>query len=122
MTNTMTLTSRDLEQFTGSDNWYRHGINRRVLYTDGARHVAETGGAYWLLDAIAICQKHVSAVAAEEFQVWKLSVMPDRTATLVCEDGNGNAVYLQTIESTDFPLDEVTLWFADDVIYLPSEH
>ena len=82
MTNTMTQTSRDLEQFTGRDNWYRHGINRRVLYTDGARHVAETGGAYWLLDAIAICQKHVSAVAAEEFQAWKLSVMPDRTAGL----------------------------------------
>jgi hypothetical protein len=122
MTNTMTLTSRDLEQFTGSDSWYRHGINRRVLYTDGARHVAEAGGAYWLLDAIAICQKHVRAVAAEEFQVWKLSVRPDRAATLVCEDGNGNAVYTQEIEWTDFPLDEVALWFANDVIYLPSEH
>ena len=122
MTNTMILTSRDLEQFTGSDNWHRHGINRRVLYTDGARHVAEAGGAHWLLDAIAICQQHVPAVTAEEFQVWKLSVRSDRTATLVCEDGNGNAVYTQEIEWTDFPLDEVALWFANDVIYLPSEH
>lgn len=47
---------------------------------------------------------------------------PDRTATLVCEDGNDNAVYTQLIEFTDFPLDEITLWFANDVIYLPSEH
>jgi hypothetical protein len=26
--------------------------------------------------------------AAEEFQVWKLTVRPDRSATLTCDDGN----------------------------------
>jgi len=44
---TKTLSKSDLAQFTGSENWYRHGINRNVLYTDGAQHVAEHGGAYW---------------------------------------------------------------------------
>jgi hypothetical protein len=43
---TKTLSKNDLAQFTGSENWYRHGINRNVLYTDGAQHVAEHGGAY----------------------------------------------------------------------------
>ena len=42
---TKTLSSSDLAQFTGSDNWYRHGINRNLLYTDGAQHVAKHGGA-----------------------------------------------------------------------------
>jgi len=37
---TKTLSKSDLAQFTGSENWYRHGINRNVLYTDGAHHVA----------------------------------------------------------------------------------
>ncbi len=32
---TKTLSKSDLAQFTGSENWYRHGINRNVLYTDG---------------------------------------------------------------------------------------
>ena len=43
---TKTLSKSELAQFTGSDNWYRHTINRNVLYTDGAQHVAEHGGAY----------------------------------------------------------------------------
>jgi hypothetical protein len=60
-----TLSKSDLAQFTGSENWY-HGINHNVLYTDGAQHVAEHGGAYWLLDEIAIIQPY-KAVAAEEF-------------------------------------------------------
>ncbi len=78
---TKTLSKSDLAQFTGSENWYRHGFNRNVLYTDGAQHVAEHGGAYWLLDEIAIIQPYNKAVATEEFQVWKLAVRPDRTAT-----------------------------------------
>ena len=112
----------DLAQFTGSENWYRHGINRNVLYTDGARHVAEDGGACWLLDEIAIIQPYNKAVAAEEFQVWKLAICPGRAATLTCDDGNGKIVFTKKIEHTDFPLDEITLYFTNDVIHLPSEY
>ena len=49
---TKTLTKADLAQFTGTERYYRHGINRKVCYTEGAQHVAEAGGAYWLLDEI----------------------------------------------------------------------
>ena len=77
MTNTATLSEGQLRQFTGSDNWYRHGINRSVLYTDGAQFLAEQGGAYWLLDIIAIAQQHDARVAGEEFQVWNLKVHSD---------------------------------------------
>ena len=122
MTNAATLTESQLRQFTGSENWYRHGINRSVLYTDGAKFLAEQGGAYWLLDIIAIAQQHESRVAQEEFQVWKLQVRPDRSATVLCDDGNGNVVYTQEIPFTDFPLDEVKLYFANNVIHLPSEY
>ena len=122
MTHAAKLSDSDLRQFTGSENWYRHGINREVLFTDGARYLADEGGAHWLLDTIAICQRHEANVAAEPFQVWKLTVHADRTATLACEDGNGNTVYTQRIPFTDFPMDEATLWFANNVIYLPSEH
>jgi hypothetical protein len=122
MTNTSKLTAINLRQFTGSENWYRHGINRNVTFTDGAKFVADEGGAYWLLDTIAICQQHEKAVSGEEFQVWKLKVNEDRTATLVCDDGNDNIVYTQHIEYTDFPLDEITLYFVNKVIHLPSEY
>ena len=116
------LTEYDLSRYSGSERWYRHGLNRKVLFTEGAKYVADQGEAYWLLDAIAICQRSEKHVAAEPFQVWTLTVVSDRTATLVCGDGDGNIVYRQSIPFTDFPLNEITFWFANDVIYLPSEH
>ena len=79
---TKTLTPADLAMFTGSEQFYRHSINRKVVYSEGARHVAEAGGAYWLLDEIALIQPCDACVGAEDFQVWKLTVRPDRTATL----------------------------------------
>jgi hypothetical protein len=117
------LSEADLRQFTGSEHWYRHGLARSILYTDGAKYVADQGGAYWLLDEIALAQRGEKAVAAEEFQVWKLTVnATDRTAVLTCEDGNDHAVFKKAIPFTDFPADEITLWFANNTIYLPSEH
>ena len=94
MTTTAKLTEADLKQFTGSENWYRHGINRNILFTDGAKHVADEGGAYWLLDVIAGCQRYEKKVAAEEFQVWKLTVHDDRTASLVCGDGTDTGFHI----------------------------
>lgn len=41
-----TLTQSDLAHFTGSERWFRHSMVRHILYTDGAQHVAEHGGAY----------------------------------------------------------------------------
>src|ERR1700723_3216666 len=107
MTKTAKLTEADLSQFTGSEHWYRHGINRNVLFTDGAKYVADAGGAYWLLDAIAIAQRYEKQVAATGFQVWKLAVKPDCTGTLTCEDGDFNTVYTQVLEFTDFPLPDI---------------
>jgi hypothetical protein len=115
------LSEADLGQFTGSEHWYRHGLNRNVLFTDGAKHVADHGGAYWLLDTIALAQACDRRVAAEEFQVWKFSVRSDRTATLTCEDGNYRVVFKHRLGFTDFPAPEITLWFSNGVIYLPSE-
>ena len=119
---TKTLRKSDLREFTGSDNWYRHPLNRTVLFTDGAKHVADAGGAYWLLDEIALAQRYQQKVAAEEFQSWTLTVdLTNQTATLTCDDGNGNAVFTKAIEYTDFPLESMNLWFENNTIYLPSE-
>jgi len=116
-----TLTKEDLSQFTGTEQWYRHGIARNVLYTDGAKHVAESGGAYWLLDEIAFAQS-IRPVAAEAFQVWKLKVNPDHSATLTCDDGDSNIRFMKNIEFTDFPLEEIAFYFTDKVLMLPSEY
>ena len=122
MTDTKTLTKADLAQFTGSEHWYRHAMVRDILYTDGVKYVAETAGAYWLIDEIALAQRFDKLIAAEEFQSWKLIVNAGHTATLTCEDGNGGVVFTKAIEFTDFPLPEITLFFTNKTILLPSEY
>lgn len=117
-----TLTLTDLRQFSGSETWYRHSLVRHIRYTEGAQHVAEAGGAYWLLDEIAFAQKASCKIAAEQFQLWTLTVHKDRTALLTCEDGNCNPVFRKQIEWTDFPLDKIQLYFTDNTILLPSEY
>lgn len=116
-----TLKKADLAQFTGSEQWYRHGLARKVLYTDGAQYVAEAGGAYWLINEIAFGQAE-PAIAAEEFQVWRLKVNPDQTAILTCEDGNDRVVFTKRLEFTDFPLEEIAFYFTDNTILLPTEY
>ncbi|MDD2466938.1 MAG: hypothetical protein PHI97_23330 [Desulfobulbus sp.] len=119
---THTLNKADLMQFTGSEYWYRHSLVRSVLFTDGAKYVAETGGAYWLLDEIALAQRFEKKVAGEEFQLWKLAVKQDHTAILACEDGNGRKVLSKRIPFTDFPLEEIAFYFINNTILLPSEY
>jgi hypothetical protein len=117
-----TLSAADLAQFTGTEQWFRHSINSKVLYTEGAQYLAEHAGAYWLLDEIALIQPYDKKVAAEEFQVWTLAVQPDQTATLTCDDGNDTVVFSKEIPYTDFPLETIKLYFANNVIHLPSEY
>jgi hypothetical protein len=119
---TASLTEADLRQFTGTEQWHRHSFARTVLYTDGVKYVAEKGGAYWLLDDITFAQRRHKRVAVEAFQLWRLRVHPDRTATLTCGDGNGNAVFTKALTFTDFPLEEITLYCTNGVILLPSEY
>jgi hypothetical protein len=122
MIDTKTLTKADLIQFTGSEHWYRHAMARDILYTDGVKYVAETAGAYWLVDEIAFAQRFDRLLAAEAFQSWKLTVNADHTATLTCEDGDGGAVFTKVMEYTDFPLDEIRFYFINKTILLPGEY
>lgn len=119
---TKTLTAADLTQFTGAESYYRHHLNRSVVYTEGVHYVAEHGGAFWLLDEIALTQRGHARIAAMRLQVWRLTVNPDKTARLTCEAGNHKVVFEKALTFTDFPLPEIVLWFANNTIYLPSEH
>ena len=114
-----------LDDFTGSDNWYQHGVARHITYTDGVKYLADNAGAHWLVDKIATLQS-VAKIKREEFQVWRLKVGKKNTAVLTCTDGgNGGPereFHREKIEFTDFPLDEITIWFTGNTILLPREY
>jgi hypothetical protein len=116
-----TLRDVDLSQFIGTAHWYQHGLVRSITFTDGVKYIADQGGAYWLLDEIALAQMYQPAVKAEPFQVWRLMVS-DKKGVLTCDDGDDRVVFRKEIPFTDFPLAEIKLYFVDNVILLPSEY
>ncbi len=114
-----------LAGFTGTINWYRHWTNL-LAYTDGVNAMAETAGAFWLIDAIASWQIKPK-VAQCGFQVWTLTVKDDHTAVLeMREDTDQPIITTQQLEYTDFPAGVFKLWVEgtgkERVLLLPSEH
>lgn len=128
------LRPEDLGQFTGSTQWYRHSFNRAVIYTEGVQFLAEQGGAYWLLDAIA---SHIGsppfrkAVARDDrialLHFWKLAVSPDHSAKLIAVVDTGEPPFIeQDIPYTDFPLAAIDVWAQNNgegfTLMLSSEY
>ena len=117
-----TLDPAILDQFTGSETFYRFGLRRDALITEGVKYVADTAGAYWLLDAIVITNVYEQRVRKEEFQLWILTVGKGASGQLICDDGNGNVVYKQDLDYTDFPEPGIRLYFCNGTILLLSEY
>lgn len=123
-----------LSQFSGTENYIRWSpIFNNIYLTDGARYVAEHGGAhgaFWLMDAIASYQPNLleKHAWARSMQFWTLEKTGERSAILSCrEDSDIPPVVIQEIEFTDFDLPIISLWVApvDEtqfVIMLPSEY
>jgi hypothetical protein len=98
-----------LENFTGSQNLYfRETSTGRIEYTDGI-YFLQQNGCLWMIDAIASYQTQ-EFKAVDDRQFWKLRVNADRSAKLICDDGNGNVRVTQEIEFTDFPLSELNIY------------
>lgn len=110
----------ELAYFTGTTQYYYHPTFKSLNYTDGVRFVAKEMGAYWLLEHVLIHQTPPE-IQPMEFQVWKMKVHENHSATIRVEDGNDNVVKEFKIPYTDFPLDEITFWVENGVLFLPSE-
>lgn len=109
-----------LNQFTGSETFFRHGLVPSVAYTEGVKYVADNGGAYWLLNIIASNQIE-SKFINQPFQTWSLTVNGG-VGRIEVDDGDGNLLMLTDIIRTDFPEPGITLWCCDNMILLPSEY
>ena len=111
----------DLAHFTGTERYYR--MNRKCLLTDGTKYLADTAGAYWLMDAAASYLMELGT--ADWFVLVRLNVK-NYCAELTLEDGNGGIRVRQQIPYTDFPADQQVLYACWDgehwVIMLPSEY
>lgn len=115
-----------LRQFTGTEQWYRHPLNRRMLYTDGVKCFAEEAGngAFWLLD-VMVTEVRALHDRGEDFLHVVLDVVGS-SATLRVDDGNDNSLWSRQIEYTDCPQgvwNFYQVWDGEySVAMLPSEY
>ena len=113
---------RNLNQFTGTENYHRFSpLFRNTVLTDGALYLAEKAGAFWLMDMIASYLPGYKDVFASA----KL-IRSGEGGRFTLDDGNGSIFCTQDIEYSDFCLDEIMLFVAKQeglwVIMLPSEY
>jgi hypothetical protein len=120
------LTAGQLEselcQYTGSEQWHRHSLNRQMLYTDGVQFFAESGGgqgAYWLLDIIAT--EYWPLLKNEPFLAISVTVK-DEAAKIEVTDGNGRVLKVRALAYTDLQAGVWKFYLTDNVLLLPSEY
>jgi hypothetical protein len=115
------LKHEDLNGFIGTEHYYYHMIGN-FSYTDGIQYLAEQGKCYWLLDLIGSYQADDKGKKIP-FQLWKLRVNEDKTAVVTMQEDSDTPIIIeQKLSYTDFPLDQIKLYFIEGVLILPSEY
>lgn len=116
--------SQQLEaNFYGTAQWYRHGLNRDLLYTDGVQFFAENGGyqgAYWFIDKVAF--EYWPLLKTQDFLSIIMTVGKDSKATITVDDGNKHVLKTSKIEYTDMQPGIWKFYLTNNVLLLPSEN
>lgn len=107
-------------QTTGTERWHKHPLG--LHFTDGIAYMADTCGAYWLIDLVASHQpkvrRRLQALGRGDFQVWRIRQIEPKAGIKLwvvdawtdtpelkaseCEPGSRRLVR-QTIGYSDFP-------------------
>jgi len=115
---------RNLSYYTGTDGYHR--FNGNILLTDGVKYMAEACQAYWFLNIIWSVLSTSKIINEYDRVICKLEKTDEDTALVTLDDGNKNILYFQTIDFTDFPLQEIKVFAFQDgeyrVLLLPGEY
>lgn len=109
--------------FYGTAQWYRHGLNRDLLYTDGVQFFAENGGyqgAYWFIDKVAF--EYWPLLKTQDFLSIIMTVGKDSKATITVDNGNKHVLKTSKIEYTDMQPGVWKFYLTNNVLLLPSEN
>lgn len=111
----------ELSNHYGTERWYKHGLNPKMLYTDGVKAFAENagGGAYWFLDIVAT--ELMKIHKTEEF----ISIFLNSTgndATLSATDGNDKQLWSRDMDFTDCPEGKWMFYLTNNTMLLPNEY
>ena len=109
----------ELDNFTGTESYFRHGLNRDFLYTEGAQYFAEQAGAYWFLDIMAT---EVAELQEDNPFIAVEMTVKDGKALITATDGNESHIWDRVISFTDCPEGMYKFFLIDNVFLLRSEY
>lgn len=117
-----------MDQFYGgSDGRTRHPFNRKFIYTDGVKAVADEAGAYWLLDIVAtevaqICMREWDQ-RENSMTFLRVLVTKGSTAKIWLErDTDDEVFWTRDLEFTDFPEGDWMFYMGiDGLVDQPNE-
>ena len=108
----------------GTDEYIRHPLARRLIYTSGVQEVVETAGAYWLLDIIGTecTPKLLRAFEADVASTAIVSVKVEGTKAVLTMTYADDTppVWTKRIAYTDFPVGEWLMYLACDSLVDPA--
>ena len=126
MTSKATAIKTGLQHFHGSETMYQIPLTR-TRYTNGIKYLANAAECYWLVMDTSVMSKSLSSKSY--FITIDFKRLPTKEqqiqgceATITYSDGNGNNFYTHKYRVTDFPLEELRLFFVDNTLMLPSEY
>jgi hypothetical protein len=116
----------ELQQFCGSETFFQIPLTK-TRFTDGIKYLATAAECYWLItDASVIAKSLLSKSYFITIDFKRLSEKEQKIqgceAVITYGDGNDNILEKQPYQVTDFPLDELRLFFVDNTLMLPGEY
>jgi hypothetical protein len=116
----------ELQQFIGSETFYKIPLIG-TRFTDGIKYLADNAECFWLVtDASVIAKslKSKSYFVTVDFKRLSENERAEKQCEAIINysDGNDNIFETHRYNVTDFPLDELRLYFVDDTLMLPSEY
>jgi hypothetical protein len=115
-----------LQHFHGSEMLY-HIPLIGTRYTEGIKYLANAAECYWLITDASIMTKCLIAKSSFITVDFKRLSQEKQDhsgyeAEIIYSDGNDNILESHRYRITDFPLDELRLYFVDNTLMLPSEY
>jgi hypothetical protein len=112
-----TLSKHELNQFYGTENWYKHWCTK-LVYTDGIKYVGEKAGAYWFIDHVAL--QVLPLVRRNDLIDITLHARTDKKGCIEVKNLN-TVVHHFELDYTTFPVGEWKFVLQDNVLCLPAE-
>ena len=115
-----------LQHFHETEMFYQIPL-LRTRFTDGLKYLAKVADCFWLITDTSVIAK--SLMNRSEFITIDFKRLSEEKqdltgyeAEIIYLDGNDNILKKQGYRATDFPLNELRLFFVNDTLMLPSEY